>query len=120
MTFGAGGTPLPAQAAAWPTPKVASVRTSRKAMTENAQWSAPAIEQIIELAEGTVPREFGSVEHLTPMARRIYESHGLPRPMMPKAGEPTSTAGRVLNPQFVEALMGWPIGWTDFGSWGME
>ena len=37
-----------------------------------------------------------------------------------KAGEPTSTNSRVLNPQFVEALMGWPIGWTDFGSWGME
>jgi DNA (cytosine-5)-methyltransferase 1 len=23
-----------------------------------------------------------------------------------------------LNPLFVEALMGWPIGWSDFGSWG--
>lgn len=25
----------------------------------------------------------------------------------------TSGIGRTLNPQFVEALMGWPIGWTD-------
>lgn len=29
-------------------------------------------------------------------------------------GEPTSSDGRVLNPQFVEALMGFPLGWTDF------
>lgn len=37
----------------------------------------------------------------------------------PTGGEPTSTDGRtprllslVLNPFFVEALMGWPLGWT--------
>lgn len=31
----------------------------------------------------------------------------------PTDGEPTSSGGRVLNPRFVEALMGWPPRWTD-------
>jgi hypothetical protein len=38
----------------------------------------------------------------------------------PKDGEPTSKTTRVLNPQFVEALMGWPIGWSACGSWATE
>lgn len=38
---------------------------------------------------------------------------------MPPAGENTSVDRRVLNPQFVEALMGLPIGWTAFVPLGM-
>lgn len=34
-------------------------------------------------------------------------------PTTPKDGEPTSSDTRVLNPRFVEALMGFPTGWTD-------
>jgi hypothetical protein len=34
-------------------------------------------------------------------------------------GAPGRT-GTVLNPRFVEMLMGWPIGWTDCGSAEME
>ena len=30
------------------------------------------------------------------------------------AGSDTSDVCRTLNPAFVEALMGWPIGWTGF------
>ncbi|KGJ23442.1 hypothetical protein IX56_02125 [Paracoccus sanguinis] len=37
----------------------------------------------------------------------------------PMAGSDTSDAPRTLNPQFVEALMGWPTGWTGFGSVAM-
>jgi hypothetical protein len=40
---------------------------------------------------------------------------GPPDPSTPTAGESTSPTGRVLNPRFVEALMGLPIGWTDLG-----
>jgi len=32
------------------------------------------------------------------------------------AGNDTSDAGWTLNPLFVEALMGWPTGWTGFAS----
>lgn len=42
---------------------------------------------------------------------------GLLAPQTPKVGVSTSTAGLVLNPRFVEALMGWPPGWTRFDSW---
>lgn len=40
---------------------------------------------------------------------------GLLAPQPPPAGERSSTAGRVLNPQFVEMLMGWPPNWTAVG-----
>ena len=36
------------------------------------------------------------------------------------AGRNTSDARRTLNPLFVEALMGWPTGWTGFASVAME
>jgi hypothetical protein len=35
---------------------------------------------------------------------------------MASAGSDISDARRSLNPLFVEALMGWPSGWTGFGS----
>jgi len=34
----------------------------------------------------------------------------------PMAGSDTSEPRRTLNPLFVEALMGWPTGWTGFAS----
>ena len=37
----------------------------------------------------------------------------------PMAGSDTSDARRTLNPLFVEALMGWPTGWTGFASVAM-
>jgi hypothetical protein len=39
---------------------------------------------------------------------------------MPQVGAPTSSGARVLNPRFVEALMGWPDAWTDCASWETE
>ena len=40
-------------------------------------------------------------------------------PRMQKAGGSTSSTGLTLNPLFTEALMGWPIGWTDCAFAGM-
>ncbi len=37
----------------------------------------------------------------------------------PMAGRDTCDARRTLNPLFVEALMGWPTGWTGFASVAM-
>ena len=48
-----------------------------------------------------------------PNSRPLSEQIGLLGPTTPPAG----TAGAkhpVLNPEFVEALMGFPIGWTAF------
>lgn len=40
----------------------------------------------------------------------------LPMPVRLSPGIPGSPHGLTCNPLFVEALMGWPIGWTDIGS----
>lgn len=39
---------------------------------------------------------------------------------IPMVGCNTSEQRRTLNPLFVEALMGWPTGWTGFGSVATE
>jgi hypothetical protein len=41
---------------------------------------------------------------------------GRPDHKMPKGGDKSSQQTRRLNPRFVEMLMGWPLGWTDFAS----
>jgi hypothetical protein len=38
----------------------------------------------------------------------------------PRAGARTSRVTLDLSPFFVEAVMGWPIGWTDCASWETE
>ncbi len=45
-----------------------------------------------------------------------FAVHSLPAQQITTAGEITCDTPRTLNPRFVEALMGWPIAWTDFGS----
>lgn len=51
LTVGSAGSALP-------TPRVSSARSSRKSMVENRQWSAPSLEQAVEIASGVLPREF--------------------------------------------------------------
>lgn len=43
-----------------PTPKAGTNRASRHAMVEIRQWSAPSLEQAVEIAQGILPREFRS------------------------------------------------------------
>lgn len=68
--------PLPwevaADAEALPTPRVSADRASRGSMVHNAQWSAPALAQAVELKAGILPREFHSEDELTPQARRMF------------------------------------------------
>ena len=46
---------------------------------------------------------------------------GRPGHKMPKGGEAhRATSGPRLNPMFVEWLMGWPLGWTDYAPVGTE
>lgn len=49
--------------------------------------------------------------HMDQLPNFIEHSFRLPPTTSPD-GSNTSEARRVLNPRFVEALMGWPIGWT--------
>jgi len=47
-----------------PTPNANVNRASRRAMVEEAQWSAPGLEQVAELASGILPREFETEEEI--------------------------------------------------------
>lgn len=64
----------------WPTHRTAAKRTSRASLTRDGHWSAPALEQMIELAEGTIPHEYGDISALTPQARQVYASAMWPTP----------------------------------------
>jgi hypothetical protein len=50
--------------------------------------------------------------HLDQLPNFVEHCFSPPAPPTP-AGPPSSPPRRVLNPLFVEWLMGWPIGWTD-------
>jgi hypothetical protein len=54
-----------------PTPRAATARSSRRAMVENPQWSAPSLEQALELARGELPREFRSWDEVPGRSRLL-------------------------------------------------
>ena len=41
-----------------PTPRAAADRASRPSMMRKGHWSAPSLAQAVEIAQGTLPREF--------------------------------------------------------------
>ena len=45
-----------------------------------------------------------------------FTVHSPLAPAISRPGGTTSDTPRTLNPAFVEALMGWPAGWTGFAS----
>jgi hypothetical protein len=54
-----------------PTPRAAAKRTSRRALVEEAQWSAPSLEQALELARGELPREYRSWDEVKGRSRLL-------------------------------------------------
>jgi len=86
---------LPHQARDWATQAARDWRSGKASEKTLARNSRPLNEQAI---------------------RRPF----LPDREMSRAGGDTSSAELTLNPLFVEALMGWPIGWTGFGSVATE
>jgi hypothetical protein len=54
------GTTLTDAVSLMPTPRAGTARSSRRAMTDIQQWTAPSLEQAIELSQGVLPREFDS------------------------------------------------------------
>nr|WP_290561879.1 hypothetical protein [Agrobacterium sp.] len=121
QSFGAGGQPLPSQAAQWATPRVAVNRTSTIAMVRPDSVSSLSLEQQAEILAGITPIEVARSE-------KLLKRFGLSSPPDQKPGESGETSSperRSLNPLFVEWLMGWPpewtlLAWTDFGCSAME
>jgi DNA (cytosine-5)-methyltransferase 1 len=103
-----------------PTPRVASERTSRGALTRDGHWSAPGLAQAVEMAEGILPREYESWDEVQgnqaqdwreyeAAIRRQETAFGRPAPL---PTEPGNKGQPRLSPRFVEWLMGLPDGWV--------
>lgn len=95
QAFGAGGIPLPAQTAQWPTPTSLSFGDSHQ------PGNSRSYNETMRLASFLQAQEKSQV------------------------GASSSNERRSLNPLFVEWLMGWPPGWTllawtDFACSAME
>lgn len=108
----------------WPTPSATDHKGSSAPgqrygqLSEAAEqlWPTPTLGD--SRAAGSRNAE-GSKAHLgVSLSDAVHtgDSRGRRARETPTDGAPTSTAGRVLNPRFVEALMGWPPGWTDCAS----
>jgi hypothetical protein len=106
----------------WPTPMAsdgckpsAGNRKSADLTHVAAMWPTPAARD----AKGANSRAHVEVNgtgrrHMDQLAN--YAVHSLPARKIARDGETTCDQRRSLNPAFVEALMGWPIAWTGFGS----
>lgn len=118
MSFGAGGTPLPAQAANWGTPRVTTNggignpdRAGKARLEDDVlKWPTPAARDY-KGANGSHHLEAGTGrKHLGQLPN--FVSHCLPPDHPPRSGQKSSGERRTLNPLFTEWLMGWPLNWT--------
>jgi hypothetical protein len=122
-----GITPLDGAARRWPTPTEGDAKSSGLAAYQAAGAHRPGT----TLTDAAVRRQWPTPTAVPgtgymsgsqrDMWRPTLEGAACgarpfrPDPTTPKDGPRTSRRTRVLNPRFVEALMGWPIGWTDCG-----
>ena len=97
-----GFSPTLEQVAKWPTPTTIN-RNSRNAIILQGDahinhGKALSLEQAAEVESGLLPKELKSVDELPAKWKKRWST-------------PTGAKGS-LNPDWVEWLMGWPIGWT--------
>ena len=113
---GSGSLHLTSEAVNWPTPgahdgKGSSKPGQRRGQLDEAiahRWPTP---KASDSTRSDCPSERA---RNTPILESVA-LRSLQAPTTPKAGEPTSPPTLALSPLFVEALMGWPSGWTDCG-----
>jgi len=74
------------------------------------QWATPAVADV----QGGRKARSGSRSTELLLNGQTPELCGRLDPTTSTAGETSSPSGRKLNPRFVEMLMGWPPGWTNF------
>ena len=93
--------------------QVAKMWSHHPRWSHHSQWPTPAARD----AKGANSREHVEVNgtgrrHMDQLAN--FAVHSLPAQQITRDGSDTSEKRRTLNPRFVEALMGWPAGWTSF------
>lgn len=96
------GASLNGASLSWPTPR------TRDEKGRGYVDSLPTLAQAVSLSE--LPPQDGRAR------RRVPPASGRPAPTTPTDGDGSSPPARVLNPRFVEMLMGWPPSWTDCAS----
>jgi hypothetical protein len=129
------GTPLAIAAKQWPTPTAADSRASggmyattgshafgvtlTDATVRLQMWPTPTAAEGVKIGSAANYGQIGLSNHPAivglpqrPPGQKSRRSRQAPTA---PTGATTSRSGRILNPLFVEALMGWPIGWTDCG-----
>ena len=115
------GSRLQDQAATWPTPKTmtggANSNRENRPNTGGADlqeivksWPTPSTNEDKYRLQGNSQQSNG----LAATAMKSHYLHQGPKTLKP--GKPSSASTRRLNPRFVELLMGWLIGWTDYDS----
>lgn len=126
----------------WPTPQADSFRSrggdrkDEKGLGSMARdWPTPMARDGSKPSAGNrkaADLTYASRMWMTPTARDYKDGAANPATMKvngqlgrqvlatPTGGSDTSDMRRTLNPLFVEALMGWPTGWTGFASVEME
>ena len=122
---GAGGVDLRTQADAWPTPgandhKGSAREGQRRGQLDEAteqHWQTPATDSFRSRG-GDRKDEMGLDQQARVFPSSRPDQEAAPSGSASCATAPTSRPR--LNPVFVEWLMGWPLGWTDFAPVGTE
>ena len=98
--------------------------TSQDSVSSGGHWTAPSLEQALELAQGELPREFDTWEQVPGHSREQADNGSLwgkYAPAIerwartihrdpPPPTEPGKKGGRRLSPKFVEWMQGLPAG----------
>jgi hypothetical protein len=95
-----------------PTPRANADRASRASVQREGHWSAPSLGQVVEIADGTLPREYDSWEQVPKGALDAAQKlgkwptpHGMPKPGQHRRPGPSGNElGRAVN----QAERQWP------------
>ena len=119
MSFGSGGTPLPAQAAKWPTPNAhqdtRGAQASMEAVIARDGKHQHALSDVALVFSRPAPETWAHGRTPLPtirLSRRLFRSatSRMPAATLRRLSKQETWTKRRLNPLFVEWLMGFPIG----------
>ena len=122
-----GGACLAWDAATWATPRTSDTNGAGAhgtggvdLRTQSRAWMTPKAGEASGHARTTTGRPLEMSTHLSTQAFLCSLPDPDSDPSGSKSCEPDQTSRPRLNPAFVEWMMGWPHGWTDFGPVGTE
>jgi hypothetical protein len=101
----------------WPTPRAgegdkwsAGSQRDDSLQQQSRLWATPTARDHRSIHAGPATLARNS----RPLSEQVGAAHSLLAQPTPADGPSICGERRTLNPLFVEALMGWPIGWTGF------